>query len=370
MSEQGAIERWRELQKALVDTAGSLPEEHFRGQARPGLSPPGWHLEHCVFVECLWIREKLRGDDRITRELTPRSLPEISPKKERGKKIPSPEKLTSWAMETFAQNVEMFLEVRAPNGESEFLGEDRLLHFLISHHAQHLETVRTACVAFKHMQNGTVDFCFRPVRKNKARRVVRRSGEVGGHGPGFFHDNELPRHGIQLPEVWLAEFPVSNAEWWRFVDAGSYEDPTWWSPAGNRWRKAMGEDRAWSWKEKDVDVNAPVHGVTRHEAGAFANWAGGRLPHEYEWETAHEENLLGEVGSVWEWCANPFHPYPGFRPFPYREYSVPWFDGEHFVLKGGSILSEPEVRRSSFRNYFPANTDFITTGLRLAFDSS
>ena len=71
-----------------------------------------------------------------------------------------------------------------------------------------------------------------------------------------------------------------------------------------------------------------------------------------------------------EWCANRFHPYPGFRPFPYPEYSLPWFDGRHYVLKGGSRLSEPEVQRPAFRNYYTPATRHILSGVRLAFDGS
>ena len=42
-------------------------------------------------------------------------------------------------------------------------------------------------------------------------------------------------------------------------------------------------------------------------------------------------------GNGWEWTSTVFAPFPGFQPFPfYTNYSEPFFDGEHYVLKGAS----------------------------------
>ena len=109
-----------------------------------------------------------------------------------------------------------------------------------------------------------------------------------------------------------------------------------------------------------------VTGLTYFEASAFAVWAGLRLVHEYEWEVAANLEVLSGLGEVWEWCSNIFHPYHGFSACPYREYSVPWFDQQHYVLRGGSRYTEPEIRRTSFRNYYLAGADYLFSGIRLA----
>src|SRR5580704_1972092 len=43
------------------------------------------------------------------------------------------------------------------------------------------------------------------------------------------------------------------------------------------------------------------------------------------------------VGNGWEWTRTPFAPFPRFKPFSfYPGYSANFFDGKHFVMKGGS----------------------------------
>jgi formylglycine-generating enzyme required for sulfatase activity len=59
------------------------------------------------------------------------------------------------------------------------------------------------------------------------------------------------------------------------------------------------------------------------------------------------------VGNGWEWTSTTFKPFPGFRPFPfYPGYSADFFDGKHFVMKGGSQRTAAALLRRSFRNWF------------------
>jgi len=57
------------------------------------------------------------------------------------------------------------------------------------------------------------------------------------------------------------------------------------------------------------------------------------------------------LGDVWEWTATDFHGYPGFRSWPYREYSEVFFGPEYKVLRGGSFGTDPAACRSTFRNW-------------------
>ena len=71
------------------------------------------------------------------------------------------------------------------------------------------------------------------------------------------------------------------------------------------------------------------------------------------------------LGDVWEWTSSCFLPWPGFEPFPYREYSEVFFGERYRVLRGGSWATLPVAARCSFRNWdFPERRQ-IFAGLRL-----
>jgi formylglycine-generating enzyme required for sulfatase activity len=58
-------------------------------------------------------------------------------------------------------------------------------------------------------------------------------------------------------------------------------------------------------------------------------------------------------GDGWEWTSTPFAPFAGFEPLPfYRGYSLNFFDGKHYVMKGASPATDPSLIRPSFRNWF------------------
>ena len=107
----------------------------------------------------------------------------------------------------------------------------------------------------------------------------------------------------------------------------------------------------------------PVSNISRFELEAFANFYDLRLPHEHEWEVAF--NLIQNKFKVWEWSANNFFAYDGFVPFPYKEYSLPWFNKSYFTLRGSSIYSCSDIKRVTFRNFYPAYTRYIASGGRL-----
>jgi iron(II)-dependent oxidoreductase len=72
------------------------------------------------------------------------------------------------------------------------------------------------------------------------------------------------------------------------------------------------------------------------------------------------------IGDVWEWTDSWFLPYPGFRSFPYPEYSEVFFDSRHRVLRGGSWASDPAVVRTTFRNWDRPARRQIFSGFRCA----
>ncbi len=76
----------------------------------------------------------------------------------------------------------------------------------------------------------------------------------------------------------------------------------------------------------------------------------------------------GMIGDVWEWTSSDFRGYPGFRVFPYPEYSEEFFGTEYKVLRGGSWATRPGAIRGTFRNWdYPIRRQ-IFSGFRCAAD--
>jgi iron(II)-dependent oxidoreductase len=70
------------------------------------------------------------------------------------------------------------------------------------------------------------------------------------------------------------------------------------------------------------------------------------------------------IGNVWEWTASVFGPYPGFVVDPYREYSEPWFDGKHRVLRGGAWATRSRLIRGTWRNFYTPDRRDVMAGFR------
>ncbi|ROP46996.1 ergothioneine biosynthesis protein EgtB [Streptomyces sp. PanSC9] len=236
-------------------------------------------------------------------------------------------------------------------------------------------------------------------------------------------DNERPAHMREVAPFWIDTTPVTNAAYQAFIADGGYDTERWWTPEGwahvrkhsltaplfwrrdgNQWlRRRFGST-------EQVPPDEPVLHVCWYEADAYARWAGRRLPTETEWEKAarHDpatgrsrrypwgdadpapehanlgqrhlrpapagsypagESPLGVrqlIGDVWEWTASDFLPYPGFRAFPYKEYSEVFFGSDYKVLRGGSFAVDAVACRGTFRNWDHPIRRQIFSGFRTA----
>ena len=229
---------------------------------------------------------------------------------------------------------------------------------------------------------------------------------LGTSDPEFRFDNERPRHDTLLQPFALARRLVTCGEFLAFVKDGGYERPELWMSDGWDCRLAAGWQAPLYWRpdgggwkvftlggERAVREDEPVCHVSWYEADAFARWAGARLPLEAEWEQAAVSNagarpgellesgrlhpapapagsgpgLAQLIGDAWEWTASPYVPYPGFQPFAgaLGEYNGK-FMANQLVLRGGSCVTPARHIRPSYRNFFPPQTRWQFSGIRLA----
>ena len=241
----------------------------------------------------------------------------------------------------------------------------------------------------------------------------------------FLYDNEKWAHPVDVPPFSMAKSAVTNAEFAAFVAAGGYRKRELWSEAGWTWRERVGASRPVYWLDEGqsgfrrrrfdeltpLPPDEPVVHVNWFEANAWCAWAGRRLPTEIEWEAAAlgepdgdrlaatkrtypwgeappgpryanldgwslgciEVGALPEgdsafgcrqmLGNVWEWTADTFEPFPGFRPDAYRDYSETQFHRTK-VLRGGAWATRSRTLTGRYRNFFGPERRDILAGFR------
>lgn len=207
-------------------------------------------------------------------------------------------------------------------------------------------------------------------------RLPRSEFTLGSGEQGFAFDNELRAHAAAIGEMAIDSHPLDWARFLAFVEDGGYERRVWWDEGGwnwlssqqPSWRRADGmwqQRRGPRWVAVDPRHTA-VH-LSAFEAEAWCRWAGRRLPTEAEWECAALSLPGFRWGGAWEWTANPFEPFAGFEPHPYRDYSAPWF-GTRRTLKGAAAATSPWLAHARYRNFFEPQRPDVFAGFRSARD--
>ena len=241
-----------------------------------------------------------------------------------------------------------------------------------------------------------------------------------GNGDGFGWDNEFEEHRVHVPEFQIRTFPVTNGEFLDFMRRGGYEEHALWSAEAWEWKESAGISHPLFWVKRGEEwfyrgmfaqsrlpMDFPVY-VSHAEAMAFARWTKQSLPTEAQWHRAaygtkdggerkytwgdevpspergnfdfqqydatsvsaypRGQSAFGAqdlLGNGWEWTSTPFGTFPGFKPFPfYPGYSADFFDGKHFVMKGGSARTAACMLRRSFRNWFQPHYPYIYAKFR------
>jgi formylglycine-generating enzyme required for sulfatase activity len=220
--------------------------------------------------------------------------------------------------------------------------------------------------------------------------------------------DERPAHKVYLDPFYLDRYPVTNADYARFLNVcGNHKED------GKKW---LDTDSLFSWwlckiKFKDGRF-IPKKGYERHPvvkvswygARAYAKWVGKRLPTEAEWEKAARGDLIGKryvfgntltpnqaniqrlhattpvgqyppngfglydlVAHVWQWCSDWYDPeyYPRS---PYKNPQGPT-NGTLKILRGGSWYHEENWMVSNRGADSPISDQLcFVTGFRCAKD--
>lgn len=269
---------------------------------------------------------------------------------------------------------------------------EQLVHVAIEHRLMHVETLAYI------LHQLPYDRKIAPAAEEPAEPVAAREhwmidiprgvAQLGLRGDGFGWDNEFDAHEMDVPAFSMAKHKVTNGEYLEFVRQGA-PAPFFWVRRGGEWfQRGM-------FAELPLPLDWPVY-ATYEQAQAYAKKRGAALPTEPQFHRAAclasgaGHNGHGNldfrrwdpvpvqandsaaavpsqlVGNGWEWTSTAFAPFPGFTPFPfYQNYSAPFFDGQHYVLKGASPVTAARLARPSFRNWFRPAYPYVYSTFRL-----
>lgn len=199
--------------------------------------------------------------------------------------------------------------------------------------------------------------------------------------------NERPLHLVFLPSYYISPFPVTNLDYFEFVNCTGY-------PAPLHWRQGSyppGTSRH------------PVVNVSWNDAAAYADWIGARLPTEAEWEKAargtdgrlypwggrfSEDNcnalnpaghvkavdeypagrsvygLWDTSGNVYEWCSDFYHEHY-YKESPSDNPRGPE-GGYERTIRGGSYMDNRPAMRTTHRLGAGEHVARETIGFRVA----
>lgn len=244
-------------------------------------------------------------------------------------------------------------------------------------------------------------------------------------GDEFGWDNELDAHTVDVEGFAIESGNVTNQDFLRFIQGGGYENRALWSAEAWEWKEKeevrhpafwRRDGNLWMYRAMFGEIRLPMEWpayVSHAEATAYAKWLGRALPSEAqyhraaygtregwaersfpwgedtpserhgnfdfrEWEPspagAHPEGasdfgIHDMLGNGWEWTRTTFAPFPGFAPMPfYPGYSANFFDGKHYVMKGGSPRTAACMLRRSFRNWFQPHYPYVYATFRCVED--
>jgi ergothioneine biosynthesis protein EgtB len=303
--------------------------------------------------------------------------------------------------------------------------ESGLLHMALEHRLMHAETL--AYMLHQLPLHAKCPQPQAPVPQSEPVRpeMIEIPGGIATLGlsrGAFGWDNEFDQHVVDVPAFAIDRYKATNRDFLEFVEAGGYHDQRWWTADDWQWISEARVTHPVFWQRSDngwhcrtmfdeipLPLDWPVY-VSHAEAAAYAQWADMRLPTESEWHRAaygtpegserqfpwgdeppgprhgyfdfarwdpapvnafacarSAFGMEGLLADGWEWTSTQFAPFGGFQAHPsYAGYSANFFDGKHYVLKGGSTRTAACMMRRSFRNWFQPHYQYVYAGFRCA----
>jgi iron(II)-dependent oxidoreductase len=437
------IQELNNTQQKLVALINTLSDDELAMPYHPGVNPPLWEVGHSAFFFEIFILKQLDQAesfnpamddiwDSFNIDHEDRWLPGMIPNREE----------TLDYIEAIHQRILARIESK------ELTQDDLYLYkYAIFHQNMHIEsliwarqTMGYAKMNFNRTAHQHASRDNKTTEKNvlgdaeipAGRYQIGMSAESEHFATDdFAFDNEKPGFVIDMESFKISKTLVSNKEFLAFIEDGGYENEALWSWGGKKWLRtehnfAIPPDTQLSqpkhpvyWKQQDGEwleryfnewkplvAEYPVMHVSFFEAEAFCNWAGRRLPTEYEWEVAALGNKEGQefrkfpwgntmdaskvdmngthvahipvtaypegegvfgcrqmLGTAWEWTASQYLPYDGFAIDMYPFMSTLQF-GYHKTTKGGSCATSSILIRGTYRQaYLPDRTD-VFVGFR------
>lgn len=418
-----------EARERTFQLVASLSPEDLHRQHDRLMSPVIWDLGHIAAFEELWLTRNLSGRIEFS-EMPGLYNPFEHPRRVRGTlALPGLADVRETMAGIRARVLDRLATADLRGGPA-LLRDGYVYRMVLQHEYQHGETILQTLQLKQGAPYVPVERRAPPAARaslEPGAMAFFPGGEVrlGTDDRSAAYDNERPRHAYRLAPFWIDVTPVTNGQYLAFMEAGGYGRRELWTEEGWSWVADAGvsSPKHWThdsagWRTRTMDVvrpldpARPVCHVSWHEARAYARFAGKRLPTEAEWEAAaswdpaggaqrlypwgdqpwspelanldqlvfdtapvgaYPRNIspigcYGMIGDVWEWTASDFRGYPGFEPFPYREYSEAFFGAEYKVLRGGSWATRPGAVRSTFRNWdYPIRRQ-VFSGFRCARD--
>lgn len=397
-------ERFEHVRARTLSLAAPLSAEDQCVQAMPDASPVKWHLAHTSwFFEAVVLREHAARyrpfDERffVLFNSYYESLGPRHPRPQRGLLTrPSLADVRRYREHVDEAMLHFIETARGAAWEA----AAPLIELGLHHEQQHQELVLTdllyllSCNPMLPAYQPLDAVSLRIAPPPQAPRWIAHAGGVAGighAGEGFAFDNETPRHDVLLAPYRIADRLVTCGEYREFIRDGGYARASLWLSDGwaavqaGGWKHplywiAPGDPRCDvpHWQVfgphgvRPIDADAPVMNLSFYEAAAYAEWAGARLPTEFEWEAASDATGTQQVhGHAWQWTRSSYDPYPGFRPLAgaVGEYNGKFMVGQ-VVLRGSSFATPEGHARSSYRNFFPPGARWQFAGLRLAKDGA
>ncbi len=402
-------DKFREVRAASLALAAPLSAEDQCIQSMPDASPTKWHLAHTTwFFETVLLQPHAAGyrpfDVRFHYLFNSyyEALGPRHPRPQRGL-LTRPSVDEVHAYRSHVDEAVLALLDR-DIGEQDWAAIEPIVTLGLNHEQQHQELLLTdilhalSCNPLLPAYKPAAGPALRLAAVPPAMRWLPQTGgvvQVGHEGPqlGFAFDNETPRHAALLQPYAIADRLVNCGDYAQFIADGGYKRPELWLSDGWAAVQAQGWQHPAYWLAPDdprlgpqqhqsgwqvfglhgvrsMEADAPVSQLSFYEAAAYAEWAGARLPTEFEWEAAFDAPGISQMtGHVWQWTRSSYDPYPGFRPMPgiAAEYNGKFMVGQ-LVLRGGSVATPAGHTRPSYRNFFPPAARWQFSGLRLAKD--